>query len=227
MTQLISAALFFLVLHFGIAGTPLRKRLIAIAGEKIYRAVFSAASLAGLFWLAHAYRTAGYMETWGQLSWFKPLAAGLVLIAFVFIVLGVTTPNPTAVDGEKLLEQRDPAAGILRVTRHPMLWGIALWALAHVIANGDLASLILFGSLLALVLVGMISIDAKRKNACGESWERFAAVTSVIPFVAIGQGRNRLAWNEFKGWQVFLAVLLYALMMHFHKALFGVAPLAF
>lgn len=225
MIQLILAALFFLALHFGVAGTPLRARLIAQLGENIYRAVFSLLSLAGISWLAHAYRAAGYVETWGQLGWFKPVAAGLMLIAFLLAVLGVTTPNPTAVGGERLLMQTEPAVGILRVTRHPMLWGFAIWALTHAIANGDLASLILFGSLLILVLLGMASIDAKRKQAYGEGWGKFAAVTSVIPFAAIREGRNRLVWGEFKGWQIITALLLYAAMMHFHKALFGVAPL--
>jgi len=225
MTQLIFAALFFLGLHFGVAGTALRKHLIDRLSERTYRIAFSSLSLLGLFWLVHAYRSAEYVETWGQLTWFKPVAAILMLAAFLFAVLGLTTPNPTAVGGEKLLESDAPAIGVMRITRHPFLWGLAIWAFTHLVANGDAASLVLFGSLLVLVLGGMPSIDAKRRKAYGEHWERFAAATSVIPFMAIREGRNRLEWREIKLWQIAAALVAYAAIMHFHKAWFGVSPL--
>lgn len=225
MTQLTLAAMFFLGLHFGVAGTALRNQCVDRLGETAYRIAFSVLSLGGLFWLAHAYRAASYMETWGQWAWFKPVTAGLMLVAFLFMMFGLTTPNPTALTGEKLLAADSSASGVLRVTRHPFLWGLAIWALTHVLANGDAASLILFGSLLVLVLGGMVSIDSKRRRVFGEHWERFAALTSVIPFVAIWQGRNRLEWKEFRRWQWGAALLAYAAVLHFHKAWFGVSPL--
>ena len=225
MKQLILASLVFLGLHFGVAGTALRARCVETLGERGYRIAFSMLSLLGLFWLAHAYRAAGYVETWGQLTWFKPFAAVLMLAAFLFAVLGLTTPNPTAVGGEKLLATDAPAVGVMRITRHPFLWGLAIWAVIHLLANGDTASLLLFGSLLALVLGGMRSIDAKQRKTYGEHWERFAAMTSVVPFMAIQSGRNRLEWKEFKWWQLVAALVAYAGVMHFHQTLFGVAPL--
>jgi uncharacterized membrane protein len=115
--------------------------------------------------------------------------------------------------------------GILRITRHPFLWGLTLWALAHMIANGDLAALVLFGSLLVLCLIGTRSIDAKRQRAFGDRWERFAALTSNIPFAAIKEGRNQLKIAEI-GWQRLAgAVFLYMAAMHFHAKIFGVSPL--
>lgn len=225
MTQLILAAVFFVALHVGVAGTSLRTRAVATLGETGYRGAFSLLSLLGIYWLAHAYRGAGYLETWGQLAWFKPIAAILMLAAFLLAVLGIATPNPTAVGGERLLLADAPAQAIHRVTRHPFLWGVEIWAVTHLIANGDVASLVLFGSLAAMVLSGMASIDAKRKIACGEHWARYAAATSVIPFLAIKQGRNKLTLSEFKWWQLALALGLYLAMLHFHLAWFGVSPL--
>ncbi len=225
MTQLILAALFFFALHVGVAGTSLRNRAIEKLGEKTYRGAFSLLSLLGLFWLAHAYRAAGYIETWGQLAWFKPIAAILMLVAFLFAALGLTTQNPMAVGGENLLMADAPAQGIQRITRHPFLWGVAVWAATHLIANGDMASLVLFGSLLILVLLGMVSIDARRKMLCGPHWERYAAATSIIPFMAIREGRNKLVLSEFKAWQIVAAIVLYLAVMHFHQGLFGVSPL--
>ena len=225
MFTLFLAAFFFFALHAGIAGTSARGRLIARLGENAYRGLFSLLSLLGLIWLAHAYRETGHFELWGQLAWFKPVAAGLMLVAIFLAVHGMATPNPMAVGGESLLDRDTPALGIQRITRHPFLCGVALWALTHLIVNGDLASLILFGTLLALVLVGMRSIDARRRAACGDHWTRYAAVTSVAPFLAIREGRNRLVLAEFKPWPSVVAVALYLALLHFHKSWFGVSPL--
>ena len=225
MLELTLAALFFFAIHVGIAGTRLRDVLVARRGEGAFRAGFSVLSVLGIIWLTYAYRQAPYIETWGQLTWFKPVAVFLMLIAFLLVVAGGTTKNPTAVGGESALQQADPARGVLRITRHPFLWGVSLWALTHLIANGDLAALILFGSLLVMCLLGTRSIDAKRRRACGSDWERFAAVTSNIPFVAIKEKRNHFSFREI-GWaRLAGGLFVYLAMMHFHLKLFGVSPL--
>ncbi|HWP01066.1 MAG TPA: NnrU family protein [Methylococcus sp.] len=225
MIQLLFAASFFVGLHFVVAGTQLRTLCIGKIGERNYRIVFSALSLLGLFWLIQAYRNADPLEIWGTPAWSRPLAALLMLPAFLLVVLGITTPHPIAVSGEKRPQRDDLARGVLRITRHPLPWGAAIWALAHLLANGDAASLVLFGSLLLLVLGSMRSIDAKRRKTYGEHWERFAAVTSVLPFGAIRGGRNRLVWHEFKVWQLGLAVVAYVLMFFLHPWLFSASPL--
>jgi uncharacterized membrane protein len=225
MIQLTLAALFFVGIHFLIAGSQRRDRLIAKYGERVYRSGFSILSLASLFWLIYAYRHAPYLETWGQLAWFKPVAALLMLIAFILAVTGITTASPTAVNGASLLSEAEPAQGILRVTRHPFLWGIALWAAVHLIANGDVAALVLFGSLLLLALGGTRSIDAKRRRHLGEQWTKFEAATSNMPFKAIREGRNQLKIAEIGWWRIALAVALYLALLHFHAKLFGVSPL--
>jgi uncharacterized membrane protein len=223
MLQLVFAALFFVGIHFGISGSRLRDEAVAKLGERTFRAGFSLLSLFGLWWLAHAYRAAPYVETWGQLGGFKPLAALLMLPAFALVVLGVSTPSPTLVGGEKALDR--PVQGILRVTRHPFLWGFALWALIHLTVNGDLAALLLFGSLLVLALGGTVSIDRKRQGLHGEAWQRFLRETSNLPFQAIVERRNVLSWAEI-GWKrPAVAAVLYLAMLHFHVKLFGVSPL--
>ncbi|MEW6036856.1 MAG: NnrU family protein [Pseudomonadota bacterium] len=225
MLNLALAMLFFVGIHFIISGTRLRDRLVAYRGEKAFRAAFSVLSLLALAWVIYAYRQAPYVETWGQLAWFKPIAAVLMLASFVFVVTGLTTTNPGAVSGESALNDANAVTGILRITRHPFLWGLSLWALVHVIANGDVAALLLFGSLLVLCLFGTRSIDAKRRRAYGDRWERFAAATSNIPFMAIKEGRNRIEIGEI-GWQrLAIALALYLAMLHFHAKIFGVSPL--
>jgi uncharacterized membrane protein len=110
---------------------------------------------------------------------------------------------------------------MVRITRHPFLWGVALWAVVHLIVNGDLASLILFGSLLVLAVGGTVSIDAKRRRNFGDQWTRFANATSNVPFVAIAGGRNRLgaALAEIGVWRSMAAILAYAAAFYLHGRL--------
>jgi uncharacterized membrane protein len=93
------------------------------------------------------------------------------------------------------------------------MWGLMLWAAAHIVARGDLKSLVFFGGFLLLALVGTLSMDARKR--ANPDWGRFAAATSHVPFVAIAQGRNRLDLHEI-GWlrpaiglAVFFAVLAF------------------
>jgi uncharacterized membrane protein len=148
----------------------------------------------------------------------------LTLISFLFVVIGFATPSPTAVGGEAALGEDVAARGILRITRHPFLWGVAIWAVAHLLAAKDAAALIFFGALLLVAVVGPFSIDAKRKRAFGDRWTRFAESTSRAPFLAISQGRNTLELAEIGWWRVALALVLYAVFLGAHPWLFGVSP---
>ena len=106
-----------------------------------------------------------------------------------------------------------------------VMLGVAIWAFAHLVVNGDLASLILFASLLVLALAGPLSIDAKRSKRFGEKWDRFAAVTSNVPFAAIAQGRNSLELSELGWWRIAVALVLFGAVLMFHASVFGVSAL--
>lgn len=222
MLSLILAAIFFAGLHLGIAGTTLRDGAVARLGQNAYRVVFSMASLAGIIWLVMAYKHAPYIATWGVPQWWKPVAILLMLPAFLLAVMGLTTPNPTAV-GMEGLAARTPE-GIVRVTRHPLLIGIGLWALIHVIANGDAASFLFFGSFAVTALAGTVSIDRKRRRALGPAWQSFAAQTSILPFAAMAAGRTRFKLGEIAAWRWAAALLAYALILGGHSHIFGVSP---
>jgi uncharacterized membrane protein len=224
MFNLIAASAYFLLIHFGVSGTRLRDGLVARLGEGAYRGAFSFASLIGLVWMIYAYRHASTVHLWDQPLGLRPIAFVLVFVAFLFAVIGLATPSPTQVGMEsKLAEGTDIARGMVRITRHPFLWGVALWALVHLIVNGDLASLILFGSLLLLALGGTGAIDAKRRRRFGSGWAQFARTTSSVPFAAILSGRNRIssAVSEIGIVRPLVAVLAYALIFYLHGRLFG------
>lgn len=227
MTSLIAAAAFFVLLHLLVSGTALRGLIVKAVGEGPFMGLFSLASVGGLIWLGGAYGQAQGAGTvyWDLGAGGKHAAVGLVLLGFLLIVPGILTPNPTGVKQEGALDKPDPAKGILRLTRHPFLWGVALWALAHLLANGDAPSLILFGALLALALSGGASIDAKRSKALGAKYAAFVSQTSNVPFAAILAGKQKLSLGEIGWWRILLAVTIYAALLWGHPFLFGVNPL--
>jgi uncharacterized membrane protein len=223
MTSLSNAAALFIIIHLGISGTTVRDRLVARIGLPAYMAGFSVASVAALVWMIMAYNAAPYLPTWGQLQWWKPVAILLMLPAFLLVLIGLTTPNPTAVAQESFVTQ--PPHGIVCVTRHPFLVGVTIWALVHLIGNGDIASLLLFGSLAIVAAAGTVSIDAKRRRALGPAaWDSFAGQTSILPFAAILAGRTRLAAGELGWWRPAAGVAAYALMLGGHAHIVGVSP---
>src|SRR5688572_3663979 len=227
MASLIAAAVFFLGIHLGVSGTRLRDALVRAVGEKAFRGLFALASLAGLIWLARAYSAAPYVPLWGELIALRPLATPLVLIAAAFVVIGISTPSPTTAGMESQLTRDVQVRGMTRITRHPFLWGTALWALVHFVINGDAASSLLFGSLLLLSVAGTASIDAKRRRAYGEKWEQFSRQTSNVPFAAIVAGRNRFApaLREIGLLRPVIAIAVFAALFFLHGRIFG-APLS-
>ncbi len=225
MNSLVAAAAVFVGIHVVISGTGLRHAIVRHTGENAFRGLFSLLSLAALTWLCAAYAAAPVVPLWEPHDGARAAAPLLVLLAFLLAVLGVTTPSPTAAGGEGLLDSPEPARGVLRITRHPFLCGVAIWAATHLAVNGDAASAVLFGALLLLAIVGPRSIDRKRATKFGPAWERFAAVTSRVPFGAIVRGRGRLALGELGWWRVAVGVAVYALGLALHRPLFGVSPL--
>jgi uncharacterized membrane protein len=190
VTSMWLAALFWLALHLFVAG-PLRRGLVARLGERVFFGLFSLLSVIGLVWLVFAYRAAPFVPLWPTAPWAGYVALPLVLVAFTLVVLGRGRSNPTSTRQKPIGAGRLPVHGITRVTRHPRLSGIALWAMAHLLVNGHLAALLLFGAILVTVLNGMASIDRKRRLAVGAAaWDDFAAHTSRLPFVAILAGRT-------------------------------------
>ena len=225
MLNLAVAALFLLGTHFGIASTSLRRQLIGLIGEGPYRALFSLLALAALAWLVFAWAAAPFVPLWEAGIGLRHLVATLMPLPFLLVTCAVTAPNPTMTGQRPDPDAGAPATGIVRVTRHPLMWGVGLWALLHLAANGDQASLLFFGALALLALVGTVLIDQRRTRENAPGWGVFIQATSSLPFVAIIERRQKLVPGEIGLWRIALALALYVAVFWLHPMLFGVAPL--
>lgn len=200
MALMVLASVLFLGTHLGISSTALRGRLVASLGERGYLLAYSlvaAVTLAYLIWIYAALPRYPYL--WEPSPFLYLLPKLVMPLAAIFLVGGFMVPNPTAVGMERALSgdaRREPARGLVRITRHPFQWAVVLWAAAHLAANGDRVSVVFFGTFLVLGLAGGVLIDRKKARRLGAEWQAFERCTSNIPFAAIVGGRNRLAWKE-------------------------------
>jgi uncharacterized membrane protein len=224
MIELLLAVALLFATHYGISSTALRGWLIAQIGERPYLLLYSLLSVGVLVWLIFAYRRAPYIELWEAPAWSAWVPLVVTPFALLLAVCGVSTMNPTAVGAPDTLDQAEPARGILRITRHPFMWGVALWGLAHIVPNGDLAAVVLFGTFAGLALVGTLLIDRKFALRRGAQWQRFVAMTSNLPCAAILAGRQRLAVAEIGWLRLAVTLLLYAVLLALHPWLFGTSP---
>ena len=219
-TQLLLACVVFLATHF-VPSTPLRAVLVKALGQWGYTAVYSALAFFMIGWMGWAYGKAPVEPLWQGLRWLPALATPL---SFILLACGLFASNPTIVGMYRQLKNEDPARGMIRVTRHPVMWAFLIWAVAHVLARGDLKSLVFFGTFALLAGAGTLLIDARKAKTLGDNWARFAAVTSNLPFAAILQGRNRLDAKEI-GWRnPAIGLALYAAFFWLHPMLFGARP---
>ena len=221
LLSLVIAGIAFCGSHVLLSSTRLRGALRDQLGERGFIAVYSLTSLVVFAWFVAAYATAPTIGLWPRQRWTALVPVSVMPLAAILLVAGYSTRNPTAVGMERSARADDPAPGILSVTRHPVMWAIGLWALSHLIANGDLSSLLFFGALAALALGGTVLIDRKKQLALGSNWPRLAQVTSNLPFVALLAGRTKLRWREIGVLRVAAGLLLYAVLYLAHPIITG------
>ena len=222
-TTVLIAALLFVITHLGISSTALRGVLASSLGERGYVALYSLLAFATLGFLIYAYAGAAHTAfLFGPSISFNWIPVVAMPIASMLLVGGVMVRNPSAVMQDQSVHDPNVVQGFLRITRHPVQMAIFLWAVAHLAANGDVASVGFFGAMALVSGVGMWLMDRKKAAALGEDWARFAAQTSVIPLGAIVAGRNRLAFGEI--WIPGVAGLaLWIVLLWAHPWIAGVA----
>jgi uncharacterized membrane protein len=223
LEHLFAVAVAFVGGHFLLSSAPVRGGLVSQLGEKLFLTYYALAMAVLFVWVLLAYGDAPFEEIWDDTALLEWLPSVAMPVALFFAVCGLTTPNPTmAGSSDALTVGRDPTQGIMRITRHPFLNGVALWALAHLFANGDTASLILFGGLLILSTGGMWHIDKKKEAQHGAEWGPVLLTTSAVPFLALVQKRATFDWLGIGWWRLAVTVVLYVAIGWAHPVVLGV-----
>jgi len=222
-TNLLTATASFVGAHFLLSSVPVRTALVERVGANVHRILYSVVAAATIFWMVSAYNDAPYRELWAYSTALRHLQLALMAPACLLLAAAITSRSPTAVGGEKMLGDPKPPGGILTITRHPMLWAFLIWALAHLLGNGDLASVMFFGGFAVLSAGGMAHIDHRRQVTTGSDWGPIALGTSAIPFLAALQGRAKVDWAGIGLPRLALGVALYAALLVLHPFLSGVA----
>ncbi|MDD3800281.1 MAG: NnrU family protein [Novosphingobium sp.] len=210
LISLLAASIAFVGSHF-VMSHPLRMPLAEKLGNKGFLALYSLVSLATFAWMVQAFRAAygiGAPAWNGQTDPAWGLASLLTLLALV-LFLGSLKGNPAAPD---VLPARIAAAtprGVYAVTRHPMMWSFALWAVAHILVMPTPRSIILAGAMLVLALLGAHMQDRKKEILLGAAWKGWEGQTSYWPQWA------RLARAGWGLWTLALVLWLAITWLHF------------
>ena len=147
MSLLIIGIVVMIGIHLVPTFPDVRERLIGQLGQNGYRLLFSVVSTLGLVLLIYGFAKAPVIQIWSPPYWTRYVAMVLMVPVFILLIAAY-------LPGE-----------IKAKVKHPFLVAIKTWALAHLIANGDLASIILFGSFLAYAVFDRIAL--KRRPATG------------------------------------------------------------
>lgn len=181
MSLLITTCVLFVGTHLALSH-PLRDGLASRLGERGFQIVYSIIAIATFIMLVQAWRgIPPEPPLWavGDILW--TVASIIVLFASV-LFMGSLIGNPAlAAPGAAAAAQGAPR-GVFAITRHPMMWGFALWAVAHVMVVPTPAQIILSGTIVFLALFGSAGQDGKKARLMGDAWRHWAARTSFVPF---------------------------------------------
>ena len=217
--EFVAAVVVFFLSHALPVRPPLRPWLTERLGKVGFTLGYSGLSLLLLAWLLSATLRAPVISLWAGwplLDW-APLL--LMPPACLLAVAGLTVANPFSFGGRPGQDFNPKQPGILAVTRHPLLIAIALWAMAHLIASGYLAQVVLFGTLTSGAIAGMLALDRRRQREWGHTaWQNAAKLTAIFSL----KGLSRL---RFSAWELGASALLFLLLLLLHGPVFETYPL--
>ena len=213
LTSLIAAAVTFVGAHFALSH-PLRSPLVKVLGEKGFLALYSLMALASFVWMVSAFKVAPvdppFWPGFDDISW---TAASVLTMVALVLLTGSLFGNPALpAPGAAKAAAKEPR-GVFKVTRHPMMWAIALWAIAHLIAAPTARTLVVASAMLVLALVGAHLQDRKKAALMGTAWQSWQAKTSYWPKVGALFSVGWLWWV--------LGLALWLGITHAHIAMAG------
>jgi uncharacterized membrane protein len=177
LALLVLGLILLLGSHTLTAQRDMRAALIGSTGEGLYKILYSLVSLAGIVLIAWGfakYRATGWIDVWSPPGATKHVTIALMLPAIILVVASYLRGR------------------IYAVVKHPMLAGVKLWAFAHLLANGDLGSIILFGSFLGWAVYDRISLKHRADAGAppipvgGVINDLLAVVVGLVAYLALG-----------------------------------------
>ncbi|CAN7278367.1 NnrU family protein [Rhizobium sp. LjRoot30] len=224
MIGLFAAFILFVALHSVPAIPAIRTRIIGRVGRPAYLAGYSTVSTALLVWLFYEALNTDYIELWATAAWQVSVTFILAPLGLFFVIAGLISPNPFSVS---LRQDGHSQGAIVNITRHPVLWGFVFWAAGHVLPNGDLRSLILFGGFAVFAVGGLAMTERRARTKFRAEWPAIAKGSSVVPFLAISRRQQpfRIDGPMLVG-AIGAALISLWLLYGGHAALVGADPLA-
>lgn len=219
-TEFSLALAVFFILHAVPVRPVVKSQIVGRFGARTFSIGYSIISVVALAWLIVSAGRAPYVEIWQPAPWQSVVTLAAMLLACIVFALSIGRPNPFSFGGSRT-SPFDPArAGIVRLHRHPLLVALLLWSGSHVLPNGNLAHLLMFGIFAAFTLVGMRLIDRRKKREIGNT--RHEQLRAEV-------GRASLA-DSFRAQNLVIRLIaglaLFAILLALHPAVIGVSPLA-
>lgn len=210
---IVAFAIFFVSHSVPVRGA-IKARISALISPRGFTLAYSALSTAILTWLIIAAGRAPYLEVWAFAPWQKHVPLIGMAIATIVTALAIGRPNPLSFGGANN-DRFDPKnPGVIGWFRHPLLLVLLIWSLAHMMPNGDLAHIILFGVFAAFALLGHLLINRRQKRLLGAvEWARLITTKRTITLTT--NGLIRLA----------IGIALYLLLLTLHTPVIGISPL--
>ncbi|MEJ6479163.1 MAG: NnrU family protein [Octadecabacter sp.] len=212
--EFIAAFVVFFLGHSIPVRPAMRAKLVATLGPRGFTIGYSILSLGVLIWLIGAASRAPYVPLWDWAVWQNLIVLAVMAFVIALLALSIGRPNPFSFGGARNDMFNPEMAGIVAVFRHPLLVALALWAIAHMIANGDLAHVVLFGTFAGFALVGQRIIDRRKQRQMGAQWGELKAKMRIGTLNPKGTVLRQI-----------IAVLAFGVLLWLHPMLFGVNPL--
>ena len=211
-----TAMAVFFASHRLAAWPRIKAPVVARIGAGGFTLAYSVMSMGLLAWIIIAAGRAPYLELWPHLPWMNHVTLTLMALATAIFALALGRPNPLSFGGWNNARFDPDHPGLIGWMRHPLLVVLGLWSGAHILPNGNLAHVIMFGLFLAFSVLGARIIDRRRRRQLGAAeWARLAATRREI----------RPTWNGAA--RMAAALALYLALLALHAPVIGVDPLAF
>ncbi|TRD11265.1 MFS transporter [Erythrobacter insulae] len=193
LTELVAANIAFVGTHFAMSH-PLRASLVKTLGDIGFQIAYSVVSFAALAWVYFAFKDspAADLSGSGDIGW---AIATLLTLPAMILFAGSVIGNPALPTPKAEEQARAEPKGVFKITRHPMMWGFALWAASHIAIHYSWRTTITALAMGVLALVGAHLQDRKKQALMGAAWQEWESKTSYWPRWSGLAGAGALPWT--------------------------------